>query len=207
MAQSFVQSVSNVGQSGGLSAHTVNASSINLHGGPPVGQVTHQRQIQAVESLWQIVLNLGSEFSLAIFIDTILLPQEIDAHLRGEEDISFMDAVAEYRDSQLPLRKFANAGANNAAKERPFVSHRLWSIYFVVQAVYGRTALLLANSFKEGRFVNWREDGGCDQLLRAILPVQSVEHVKKLETNGLRTALDLLEAQFLLEAGMNKPQA
>ena len=206
VAQAFMQNVSNVGQSGGLSAHTVNASNINVHGGPPVGQVTHQRQIQAVENLWQIVLNLGSEFGLVIFIDTILLPQEIDAHLKGEQDISFMDAVVEYRDSQLALRKFANAGANNAAKERPFVSHRLWSIFFVIQGIYGRTALLLANSFKQRRFVNWRDDGGCDQLLRAILPAQSVEHVKKLQTHGLRTAIDLLESQFLLEAGMNKPQ-
>jgi hypothetical protein len=54
--------------------------------------------------------------------------------------------------------------------------------------------------------VNWREDSGCDQLLRAILPAQSVDHVKALQTHGLRTALDLLEGQFLLEAGMNKPQ-
>jgi hypothetical protein len=43
-------------------------------------------------------------------------------------------------------------------------------------------------------------------LLRAVLPAQIVDQLKSLQTNGLRTAIDLLENQFLAEAGMNKPQ-
>jgi hypothetical protein len=82
-----------------------------------------------------------------------------------------------------------------------------WSVFFVLQAMYGRTALLLTNSYKERKLVNWREDSGCDQLLRAILPAQVAEHVKGLQVNGLRTPIDYLEGQFLAEAGMNKPHA
>lgn len=94
-------------------------------------------------------------------------------------------------------------GPDDAAKERPFVTNRLWSI-FVLQGLYGRTSLLLTNSYKESRFINWCTDSVCDQLLRAILPAQFVERAKGQAIGGLRTAIDFLEAEFLAEAGMNK---
>jgi hypothetical protein len=205
VAELFIQSVTTVGQSGGLSAHTVNASTITVQSAPSTSHLTRQRQIQAVEHLWQVVRNLSNEFSLVIFVDTILTSQELDAYFKGQEYNHIADCVREYADMNLPLRKFASAGANEAAKERPFVTHRLWSVFFVLQAMYGRTALLLTNSYKERRFVNWRTDSGCDQLLRAILPAQAVDHAKGQEVGGLRAAIDSLESQFLAEAGMNKP--
>jgi hypothetical protein len=202
-----MQSVTNVGQSGGLSAYTVNASTITVQSAPSTSHLTHQRQIQAVEYLWQVVRNLSSEFSLVVFVDTILTSQELDAYFKDREHAHIADCVLEYADMNLPIRKFGNAGANEAPRERPFVTHRLWSVFFVLQAIYGRTALLLTNSYKEHRFVNWRDDGGCDQLLRAILPTQAVEHAKVQGIGGLRTAIDYLESQFLAETGMNKPHA
>ena len=84
------------------------------------------------------------------------------------------------------------------------MSHRLWSVFFIIRAVYGRTALLLTNSFKEHKFLNWRDDEGCGQLFRAILSAQTVDHIFELGMNGLRTGIDHLENQFLAEADMNK---
>jgi hypothetical protein len=117
-----------------------------------------------------------------------------------------MDCVREYADVNMAVQKMETAGVPDAAKERPFVSHRLWSVFFVLEAIYARSALLLTNSFKEGKLMNWREDTGCDQLLRAILPAQTVDHIKGLQIGGLRSAIDHLENQFLAEAGMNRPQ-
>ena len=51
VAQVFIQAVSNRSQSGGISAHTVNASSITVQNPPSGNQIAYQRQIQAVESL------------------------------------------------------------------------------------------------------------------------------------------------------------
>ncbi len=51
VAQVFAQSVANIGQSGGLSAHTVNASTITVQNTPSTSHLTRQRQIQAVEHL------------------------------------------------------------------------------------------------------------------------------------------------------------
>jgi len=205
VAQVFTQSVANIGQSGGLSAHTVNASTITVQNAPSTSHLTRQRQIQAVEHLWQVLRNLGSAFSPVAFVDSIFTPLELDAYFGEGEHASIADFIREYADTNLPLRKFANAGIDDAVKERPFVTNRLWSVFFVLQGVYARTALLLTNSYKEGRFVDWRTDSGCDQLLRAILPAQAVEHAKGQLIGGLRAAIDSLESQFLAEAGMNKP--
>jgi hypothetical protein len=207
VAEVFMQSLTNIGQSGGLSAHTVNASTITVQSAASTSHLTRQRQIQAVEQLWQVVRNLSSEFSLVVFVDTILTPSELDAYFKEGEYAHIADCIREYADRNLPLRKFASAGANDAAKERPFVTNRLWSVFFILQGLYGRTALLLTNSYKESRFINWRRDNGCDQLLRAILPSQVVDHAKGQAIGGLRTAIDSLESLFLAEAGMNKPHA
>lgn len=204
VAEAFIQSVTNIGQSGGLSAHTVNASTITVHSALSTGHLTRQRQIQAIEQLWQVVRSLNSEFSLAIFVDTVLTASELDAYFTKREHAQIADCIREYADMNVPLRKFASAGANEAGRERPFVTNRLWSIFFVLQGLYGRTSLLLSSSYKENRFINWRVDSGCDQLLRAILPAHVVAHAKAQTTGGLATAIEYLESAFLTEAGMNK---
>lgn len=207
VAEQFIQSVTNVGQSGGLSAYTVNASTITVQSAPSTSHLTRQRQIQAVEHLWQVVRKLSNEFSSVVFVDTILTHQELDAYFKDGEHPRIADYVREYADLSLPIRKFASAGADEAEKERPFVTHRLWSVFYVLRALYGRTAFLLRRSYEECSLVSWRDDHGCDQLLRAILPAQAVEHAKGQEIAGLQTAIDYMESQFLAEAGMNEPHA
>jgi hypothetical protein len=203
VAQSFVHTVENVGQSGGFSANTVNAATITVQSAPSTSHLTRQRQIRAVEHLWQVVSKLKKEFSLVAFINSILTDEELNSYFKYRPSGHLADCVVEYVDRNLPLLKFTNAGADHADSERPFVTNRLWSIYFVLQAIHGRSALLLTNSYKERRYVSWRDDTGCDQLLRAILPARTVEDVKNREIGGLQAAIDSLESQFLAEAGMN----
>lgn len=209
VAQIYMQAenVFSTNQSGGITANIVNASNITLQRAPSSSHLTQQRQIQAVENIWNVIRNFSKEFSSVIFIDSILLPQEIDDYMKGKTTNYFMDSVTEFRDQKIILQKIANSGANEANKERPFISHRLWSIFFVINAVYGRFCFLLANSFKEKRFVDWRSDSGVDQLLRSILPNDAVGRVKKLQFGGMQTAIDYLQNQFLTEAGMNRPSA
>lgn len=208
IAISLQQNVSTVGQAGGLSAHTVHANSITVQAAAEAGNgLLNNRQIQAVENLWQILRRLSAEFSSVVFVDTILLPKEMNAYFIGADDHPMMDTILEFRDMRSAVNKISASGGDNATAERPFVSQRLWSIYFVIQALYGRSALMLTNSFKQERYVDWRSDSGCDQLLRAVLPAHIVEHVKSLQVSGLRSAIDYLEDQFLTEAGTRKVQS
>lgn len=206
LAISLQQNVSTVGQVGGLSAHTVHANSITVQAAEAGSNLLNQRQIQAVENLWQILRRLSAEFSAVIFVDTILLPKEMNEYFIGANDHPMMDVILEYRDMRTAANKMSAAGGDSSTTERPFVSKRLWSIYYIIQALYGRSALMLTNSFKQNRYVDWRNDSGCDQLLRAVLPAHVVEQLKTLQISGLRSAIDYLEDQFLTEAGMRKAQ-
>jgi hypothetical protein len=197
----FDQSVLNVGQSGGLSAHTVHAQTINLQSGH-MPDPRHQRQMQAVEILWQTCRDLRKEFGDLIMVDTLLLPSEINDFIQGGINDSITNPIRKYKFEQTVFDKLNRAKAQEAENERPFVSGRLWSIMFVLRAVYGRLAYLFQKSFEEGNYKNWREDSGFDQLLRSILPSSVAEQLKKLQVYGLQTAVDVLEDQFLAEAGM-----
>jgi hypothetical protein len=45
------------------------------------------------------------------------------------------------------IEKIQGANFGSGEKERPFVSPRLWSIFWCIQAVYGRTGMLYVLSF------------------------------------------------------------
>jgi hypothetical protein len=160
VAEGLTQSVTNIGQSGGFSAHTVNASAITFQSAPSTSHLTHQRQIKAVERLWQVLRNLSHEFSSVVFIDTILLPSELEAFFREGENGQIADCLGEYADDRnLALRKLASAGANDADSERPFVTNRLWSVFFVLRAIYARAAILVT---KDG---SRSHDDNCENSL------------------------------------------
>ena len=63
--------------------------------------------------------NLSSEFSLLVFVDTILTPSELDAYFTKREHAQIADCIREYADGSVSLRKFASAGADGAAKGGP----------------------------------------------------------------------------------------
>jgi hypothetical protein len=197
----FDQSVSNVGQSGGLSAHTVHAHTITFQTGHATDP-RQQRHMQAVEALWQTCRNLRMEFGDLITVDTVLLPSEINDFLRGGINNSLTDSIRKYKHERTGLDKLNLAKAHEVESERPFVSQRLWSVMFILRAVYGRIAYLFYKSFREGSYQNWRDDSVIDQQLRSILPSRVVDQVKKQQVYGLQTAIDVLEDRFLAEAGM-----
>jgi len=200
----FTQSVSNVGQTGGLSAYAVHANTITVQSAPTGNSLAQQRQMQAVQTLWKAILDLRREFGNVLLADSVLLPSEMNDYFRKHQPTPFMDALHEYADPITTFQKFNKAGGQTAANERPFVTHRVWSVFFILQAIYGRSSLLLGNSFKHKTYHDWHNDNGIDQLLRSVLPAHTVDHIKQLKTGGLQTAVEHLEYQFLTDAGMHQ---
>ncbi len=84
------------------------------------------------------------------------------------------------------------------------MSARIWAIVFALRALYGRAALLIENSFKSQTYNDWRSDSGTDQILRGILPEPIVDGIKQKPFGGLSSAIEHLEAEFLVEAGLRK---
>jgi hypothetical protein len=145
-------SVITVGQSGGIAANNFTATHFTLNTAQPVDTVS-ERQLEALENLWGVILALRETFGIVLYVDTILLTNEIADFFK---------------------------------------------------TLYGRSALLLQNSFIDKKYNDWRLDPGTDQLLRSMLPASMVETIKQKPTGGLSAAIDYLESQFLVEAGMQR---
>lgn len=195
------QSIHNENQSGGLAAHTVNAGSINIYG---KGSEAQTRTSQAVEALWGIILAFKQEFGDVVFIDTIFTPQELNEFFSGRTSHPMFETVGHYRPLDAVVEKMTKANFKDAEKERPFISPRLWSIYYCIQAVYARAASLFQLSFKEGKYRDWRDDDGIAAHLRAILPEAGVQQIKSKGTYALQTLNASLEQLFLEVASQDQ---
>ncbi|MBB4395072.1 hypothetical protein [Bradyrhizobium sp. ERR14] len=184
-------SVRSHNQSGGVTAQTVNAGTINLSS----SSAADDRTTKAVERLWQIILDLKSAFSDLTFVDSILTPDELNRYFSGADSHPLFDSARLYRSQDVIIEKMKGANFAKGEMERPFVSPRLWAIFWCIQAIYGRTAMLYALSFKKRSYDDWRSDHGIDQHLRAVLPIKTVDEVRQ-QTHSLQSLLGLLESLF-----------
>jgi hypothetical protein len=66
------------------------------------------------------------------------------------------------------------------------VSHRAWAVLYVLRALYARTAMMIALSYKQRTYDDWRADSGCDQFLRSVVPGNVVDVLKQKTIGGLR---------------------
>jgi hypothetical protein len=196
----LVQSYANVGQTGGVSAQNIHAHTINVNAAP-VDPITAKRQLLAVETLWKTVRAFRTEFGQLIYCDTIFTREELEGFFNSGWPRNMLH-MNEYADSNTVMSKYNAVSAFEAGHERPFVAHRLFSVYYTIRALYGRIGYLFEQSFERSTYRDWRTDNGADQLLRSILPANVVEHVKGLQVFGLQSAFDHLEEQFMAEAKM-----
>jgi hypothetical protein len=158
------------------------------------------KMIDSVERLWSILLNLSKDFAPVIFIDTILLATEIDGGLRGGKGQSFVETLEPFRQQEAVFAKFENAGANDADKHRVFVSNKLWIVFFIMRALYGRAAMLITLSLKEQQYHDWRSDKVLGDLLANVLSADIVQGARQQPSQGLQVLIWQLEGQFLAEA-------
>jgi hypothetical protein len=195
-----ISALTNVGESGGIAANSIVANTVTLSAGQPSDAVL-KRQIEALENLWNVILTLQVEFGSIIYVDQLLLAREMDEFFRTGRRNEIMEAVHQFADTAFVAGKL---GSVKPHKERPYVSNSIWSIIFILRGLYGRSALLIQNSFLDGYYHDWRTDSGIDQLLRAILPASLVDSIKQKPTGGLWVAIQHLETAFLSEAGLQK---
>ncbi len=193
------QSVHSNGQSGGIAAHTVNAGAVNFHA-PARSTVAEGRTTKAIEAIWNIIVLPKKEFNDLVFVDMILTREELLACFAGHDTNAFFEMLRPYEAFDTVARKFEAAGSAGAEHERPFVSQRLYGLFFAIQAVLGRTATLVHFSFEKEHFRSWRDDDGVQQHLRAVLPAEAIATLKASAGYSLTTVVGTLEAVFLEEA-------
>jgi hypothetical protein len=188
------QSVRSHNQSGGITAHTV-----NLHA-PPSSGVAETRTSKAIEALWERIGKLKREFNEPVFVDIVLTQEELRACFESGDTNPFFTSLAPYAPLEMIVRKFRESVGPDAESERPFVSARLYNLFFALQAVVMRAAMLIHLSFSKRRFQDWREDEGIDQHVRSVFTGEEVSRMKSMPGYSLHAIIAAMEAAFVVEA-------
>lgn len=159
-----------------------------------------RRRAYAVSVLWGVIVKLKEEFSSVTFVDTILSRAELEACFNGSDSNAFFEMLWPFASQTTIMEKVTAGGGKAAEVERPFVSPRLYQIYFVTQAVLARSAFLIQVSFEKHTFLDWRSDSGVAELLGGVLPQSTAESLRTRAAHGLMAVVDTLETEFLKEA-------
>lgn len=161
----------------------------------------HPHIIEAVSSLWGLIVAMKHDFSGMVTFDSLFLANEAAEAFQDEDGHENLIAFVEKHRNE-----FDNLAANGAVLEpnldrhRLFCGDKLWLIFFIIRAVYMRSSLLIARSFQKNDFDDWRKDDGIRQLLSAVLPTVFIEDVRARQIGGLSMAIAQLETEFLHEA-------
>ena len=152
------QSIASQNQTGGIAAHTVNATNLHVHSSPS-NTIKSAREIQAIEFIWGTIVEFKTEFSGLILVHDIMTSAEIAKHISGEISSEFISRmVGEYQDIATLLKKLNGEKYKSAAKEQPFIDQLTFSNFNSIYTIYSRLASLMYYSFVTRTYMDWRVD-------------------------------------------------
>ena len=155
------------------------------------------RAITSVESLWTAVLEIEREYSDLVFVNDILVPEEIrDFFTSGR----IKKYLADYCDTEAVAKKVERLNQLTSERERLFSGERLWLRFSTLCRAHGRMAMLAQFSFEKGTYIDWRTDEFMNTILCAVLPADVLERAKRMRVGGFREVTGHLKAEFLKEA-------
>ena len=163
-----------------------------------------EARIKAVDTLWRTLIMIDDYSGAARYLADLFTVEELNEVLRGERkgtlDVMFKECRERFS-MHAPVEPPPEVTDSAVKATRPFVSDKLWSLFFVVRAVYMRLGFLAAQSVEKEQYVDWRTDSGINQLLEQVLPRALILRSKELALSSFGTVISpSLEAAFLAEA-------
>lgn len=157
--------------------------------------------ISATEALWSSVCVAEKEFRDLMFIDSVMVPEEVDKAISGEIDVPILQQLFEaYKKPEDALNKLSLTEEVLKGTERLFVGDHLWLVYSTIIAVHGRFGFLLSRSLRQGQYLNWRDDKHMSSLFVSCLSENLISSARNRTFGGLRIAIAHLQSEFIKEA-------
>lgn len=163
------------------------------------------KMIESVEKLWGAVLSHEEECSEIIFLDSILLPNEIDQNLRPGGNDKVYHIVQQYQDFSSVTEKMNRANKLSTGMERLFVGDRLWLIYDTIRRVYYRVGFLICKSIEQGQYIRWQNDSFFMSILDNVLPDNVIDKAKKKRLKDYEQLLPISKLNFLKKQPLSCP--
>ena len=157
------------------------------------------KMIASVEALWKSVLSFKDKYGEIMFLDSILLAEEIDRDLKSQGQNVVWQIMQKYREESAFSELMEYQRKQSEESERLFVGDRLWLIFSTISRTYGRYGYLIHKSARDGEYVDWRKDKNFQSILLNVLSEEIVNALVGKSFGGLSTAIVYLEAEFLKE--------
>ena len=155
--------------------------------------------IKSVESLWRGSIAAKNEFDDAAIMLELISPDNLEKFFRsGDKGLDAI--VGKYRELSHVQVKIDRVNENVTEDARLYAGDRLWLLFYFTRAFYGRTGILVYESYSSGSYCDWRSDELIDEQLEAVLSSDIIAKAKADQVKGHRTIGAHLEAEFLKEA-------
>ena len=152
--------------------------------------------MQAVEKLWQRILDVRKACRSATFFYSILHPSEYNEVFTRPN----MKAMISNLDDTLINRIISNT--EDLEAHRPYLGEKLWLLFYIYRAFLGRISLMLVDGQREGEIKDWRKDHGVHSLLKYVLSSEQLTAVTVESPIAMHKAVTLLEAMLLEEVSL-----
>lgn len=157
------------------------------------------KMIVSVEVLWKSVLSFKDRYGEIVFLDAILLVEEIERDLKSQGQNIVWQIMQKYQEESAFNELMEYQKKQSLESERLFVGDRLWLIYSTIARIYGRYGYLVHKSARDGDYVDWRKDKSFRSILLNVLSEDIVSAIMGKRFGGLSTAIIYLESEFLKE--------
>lgn len=159
-------SIVSMNQNGGITAHTVNAKTINLSSAPDERVA---RKIATLGDIWVAINSIDNEMGELSYLHLILTPTEIAELVEGRSfHKTFSQIIEKFSDERIFQSVLANPNVTTAYKQELFVEPEIFKLFCGIVQLFGRLAFLLAYSKKIGKYRDWRTDQNTWELFGDI---------------------------------------
>lgn len=139
----------------------------------------HERRLDALQSLWDGVLRIGSVMPPLLVTADYLTDDEYHLVLTnptlraGIEGLTIADLIKSGEEASCGIESV-----------RPFVGEYLYSLYFAYRAVLGRITLSLIRGLEDGKIDHWKRDPGVREILKTVFQADELRELDEMNVGS-----------------------
>ena len=182
---------------GGVAAAILNVGSLITN--PTRNSALDERKVRAIDIVWGASVALSNAMLDLIYIDGILLPEEIQQCIDEASPSDSMTRHVHSFPSELAMMERIRVFTDKQVEhQQPYVP-RLYAMFFVHQAIMFRAAILMSQSVAGGTYKDWRADSLIRQHLASMFIDTEVNDLLTWRAMGLNNIAQSIQARMQTE--------
>jgi hypothetical protein len=159
---------------------------------------SNEKRISYLEKAWNGFLEIKKEAPTLIFLSHGILVKDELINLPKDKNPHILAEIKNFKPEAYLL--FQNKISSDIEMIRPFIGERLWTIFSVYRAFFGRLTYLLQDGLKKGTIRYWKEDQNfINQILGLVIQPDEIKKLLENDFNAFQNVINFLEYKALNE--------